>query len=130
MSAEVFKLFDGSKFNKSIVKRGFIETYHKQNDQVYETDKNKEFTFGEKNYYQRGISYLQFYMELKKDCGDFDNANTVVIRLVINALAHVFKEPYMHTTGGKEIEGKKCVGEVSTLLRLLTSRRWRLVFTL
>ena len=83
-----------------------------------------------KNDYQRGISYLQFHMELKKDCGDFNNANTVAIRLLINALAHVIKEAYMHTTGGKENEGKKFFGEVSTILRFLTSRRWRLVFTL
>ena len=45
-----------------------------------------------------------------------------VIRLVNNGFAHCFKEGVIQTTGGMEIENIKFLGQVSTIMRALTSK--------
>ena len=52
--------------------------------------------------------------------GDFTNASA--IRLVNIAFGYCFKEATLSTTGGMEIELNKHVGQVSTIMRLLTSK--------
>ena len=44
------------------------------------------------NYYQIGNTYLQFELTLQKNGGHFEEDNTDLIRLVSNALAHLFTE--------------------------------------
>ena len=85
-------------------------------------DQNIEFIFGENNnYHQIGNSYLQFDITVRKaDNNDFNNNE--VIRLVNNALAHCFKEGTIQTTGGMEIENIKFLGQVSTIMRVTTSK--------
>ena len=42
--------------------------------------------------------------------------------MINNALAHCFKEARLATTGGSDLEHIKYVGQVSTIMRLLTSK--------
>ena len=48
--------------------------------------------------------------------------NNTVLRLVNNAFAYCFKQATLATTGGIDLEGIKYVGQVSTIMRLLTSK--------
>ena len=51
--------------------------------------------------------------------------NADVIRLVNNAFAYTFKHASISTTSGSEIEINKYVGQVSTIMKVLTSKVWR-----
>ena len=57
---------------------------------------------------------------MRNTAGNFTNASA--IRLVNNAFAYCFKEATLNTTWGMDIEIKKYVGSVSTIMRLLTSK--------
>ena len=59
---------------------------------------------------------------LKKGGGNIKEDNTDVIRLVKDAFAQIFKEVYLYTTGGTEIESNNFVGHVSTIMRVQTSK--------
>ena len=126
MSLEDFQLIDNEPIDNSIIKRDFIKIYHQQGAQLNDPDQNIEFIFGENNnYHQVGNSYLQFDITVRKaDNLNFNNDDAVneVIRLVNNAFAHCFKEGVILTTGGMEIENIKFVGQVSTVMRALTSK--------
>ena len=125
MSLEDFQLIDNEPIDNSIIKRDFIKVYHQQ-AQLNDPDQNIEFIFGENNnYHQIGNSYLQFDITVRKaDNNNFNNDAAVneVIRLVNNAFAHCFKERVTQTTGVMEIENIKFVGQVSTIMRALTSK--------
>ena len=105
-----------------------MKVYHQQGAQLNDPDQNIEFMFGENNkYHQVGNSYLQFDITVRKsNNADFrvtdDAATNEVIRLVNNAFAHCFKEAVILTTGGMEIENIKFLGQVSTIMRALTSK--------
>ena len=126
MSLENFQLIDNEPHDNSMIKKGFIKVYHQQGAQLNDPDQNIEFIFGENNnYHQMGNSYLQFDITVRKaNDVNFNNDAAVneVIRLVNNAFAHCFKEGVLQTTGGMEIENIKFVGQVSTILRALTSK--------
>ena len=128
MSLEDFQLIDTEPFDNSILKRDFIKVYHQQGAQLNDPDQNIEFIFGENNNYpQFGNSYLQFDITVRKaDDNNFDVTNDAatneVIRLVNNAFAHCFKEGVIQTTGGMELENIKFLGQVSTIMRALTSK--------
>ena len=83
---------------------------------------NVEFIFGENNnYHQIGNGYLEFDITVRRnDNNDFDNDNA--IRLTNNALAYVFKESRLSTTSGLDLEHNKFFGQVSTIMRCLTSK--------
>ena len=122
MSAEDFQLIDEATIDTSIIKRDYIKIYHQQGAQLNDPNQNVEFIFGENNnYHQIGNAYLQFDITVRRDPNaNFTNAD--VIRLVNNAFAYTFKEATLSTTGGSEIEINKYVGQVSTIMRALTSR--------
>ena len=126
MSAEDFQLIDDSKIDDSIIKRDFIKIYHQHGAEVNNENQNIKFYFGENlNYIQIGNAYLEIDIEVKKAAGadppvaleDADN-----IRLVNNAFAYVFQEGRISTSAGTEIEHKKNLGHVSTIMRLLTQK--------
>ena len=78
-------------------------------------------------YHQVGYSQLAFDIAARKANGNNFNftkvpATTDLIRLVNNAFAHCFKEETTSTTGGMEIEQVKFLGQVSTIMRALTSK--------
>ena len=128
MSLEGFQLIDNEPSDNSIIKRDFIKVYHQQGAQLNDPDQDIEFNFGENNnYHQVGNSYLHFDITVRKaDNADSDVINNVatneVIRLVNNAFAPCFKEGVIQTTGGMEIENIKFMGQVSTVMRALTSK--------
>ena len=121
MSLEDFQLIDNEPIDNSIIKRDFIKVYHQQGAQLNDPDHNIEFIFGENNnFHQIGNSYLQFDITVQDPTAGF-NANAE-IRLVNNAFAYCFKEGVIQTTGGMELENIKFLGQVSTIMRCLTSK--------
>ena len=86
-------------------------------------DQNIEFIFGDNNnYHQLGNSYLQFDITVRPQRAADAFGENSPIRLVNNAFAHCFKEGVINTTGGMEIENIKFLGQVSTIMRSLTSK--------
>ena len=89
-----------------------------------DSNQNVEFIFGENNnYHQIGNAYLEFDITIRKVTDPPSNfANADQIRLVNNAFAFCFTQATLTTTGGMDIEDIKYVGQVSTVMRLLTSK--------
>ena len=128
MSLEVFQLLDNEPIDNSIIKRDFSKLYHQQCALLNDPDQNVEFVFGENdNYHQLGNSHLRFDITVRKaDGNNFnltnDPATNEVIRLVNITFAYCFKEGTMLTTGSMESEQVKFLGQVSTIMRALTSK--------
>ena len=126
MSLEDFKLIDNEPIDNSIVKRDFTKVYHQSGANLNDSNQNVEFIFGENNnYHQIGNAYLEFDITLRKIVANpadqiFENATQ--IRLINNAFAYCFTQATLTTTGGMDIEDIKYVGQVSTIMRLLTSK--------
>ena len=110
------------KIDDSIIKRDFIKVYHQHGTEMNKEIQNIEFHFGEKlNYIQIGNAYLEIDREVKKaDATNFTNADQ--FRLVNNGLAYIFQEGRLSTSAGTEIEHNKNLGNVSTIMRLLTQK--------
>ena len=71
MSLECFQFLDTESIDNSIMKRIFFKIYHKQGEQLNQSDLNTEF-FGENNdYHQIGNGYLDFDITVRKN----DNTN-------------------------------------------------------
>ena len=89
---------------------------------MIDSDQNVELIFGENNnYHQIGNSYLEFDITVHRE----DNANFTNnshIRLTNNAFAYVFKEGRLATTASGDLEHNKFVGQVSTIMRIITSK--------
>ena len=123
MSLEDFQIIDNESIDNSIIKRDFIKIYHQQGAQLNDPDQNIEFIFGDNNnYHQIGNSYLQFDILVRPQLAADAFANDSPIRLVNNAFAHCFKEGVISTTGGMEIENIKFLGQVSTIMKSITSK--------
>ena len=122
MSLEDFQLLDNEPIDNSIIKRDFTKTYHRQGDQLNQSDQNIEFIFGENNnYHQIGNAYLEFNITVRKnDSTNFHYDDP--IRLVNNAFAFCFKEARLSTTIGGDIEINKFCGPVSTIMRLISNK--------
>ena len=121
MRFEDFQLLNNEPFDNIIVKRVFLKVYHQQGANLNNPDQNLEFICGENNnYHQIGKAYLEFDKTVRDTAGAFTNASK--IRLTNNALAYCFKEARLSTTGGSDLEHNKYVGQVSTIMRLLTSK--------
>ena len=121
MSLEDFHLLDNEVFDNSIVKRDFMKVYHQQGAQLNDPDQNIKFFFGENNNYpQIGNDYLEYDITIQNPVAVFDNSSR--IRLTKNGLAFVFQEAVLATTSGSNLEHNKCVGQISTIMRVLTSK--------
>ena len=122
MSLEVFQLLDNAPIYNSIVKKDFTQTYHRQGDQLNQSDQNIEFLFGENNFYhQIGNAYLEIFITVRKN-DDTNFHNDDPVRLVNNGLAFSFKKARLYTTLGSDIEINKFCGEVSTIMRPISSK--------
>ena len=123
---EDFQLIDNEPIGNSIVKRDFTKVYHQSGANLNDSDQNVECIFGENNnYHQIGNAYLEFDISIRKVVEIPNNPNfinTDQIRLINNAFAYCFTQATLTTTGGMDIEDIKYVGQVSTIMRLLTSR--------
>ena len=121
MSFEDFQIIENEVIDNSIIKRDFINVCHQQGAQLNDPDQNIEFIFGGiNNYHQIGNSYLQFEITIRNPAANF--ADDTPIRIVKNGSAHCFKEAVVLTTGGMEIENTIYLGQVSTIMRSLTSK--------
>ena len=99
-----------------------MKIYHQQGAQLNQSDHNIDFIFGENNnYHQVGYSYLEFDITVRRedDANFTDNSAT---RLTNDAFAYRFKEVRLSITSGSDIEHNKYVGQVSTIMRVLTSK--------
>ena len=68
MSLEDFQLLDNESPVNSNIKRDFCKIYHRQGDQLNQSDQNIEFIFGENNnYHQIGNAYLKFNVIVRKN---------------------------------------------------------------
>ena len=121
MSLEDFQLIDDIQIDDSIVKRDYTKVYHQSGANLNDQNQNVEFIFGENNnHYQIGNSYLEFDITVRNTAGNFTDASA--IRLINNAFAYCFTQATLSTTGGMDLEDIKYVGQVSTIMRLLTSK--------
>ena len=126
MSLEDFQLIDNEPIDNSVVKKDFTKVYHQSGANLNDSNQNVEFIFGENNnYYQIGNTYLELDITIRKVVAapadpNFTNADQ--IRLINNAFAFCFSQATLSTTGGMDIEDIKYVGQVSTIMRLLTSK--------
>ena len=122
------ELIDNETYAKSFMKKDFIGIFHQQGANLDNLDQNIEFICGGNNRtHQIGIAYLQFHMKvLKADVKKFRITNDIVtnavIRLVSSDFACSLKETQMETTEGSDLEHNKYVGNVSTIMRISTSR--------
>ena len=77
--------------------------------------------FGENNnYHQIGNAYLEFDITVRNPAANFTDAS--VIRLVNIAFAYCFNQTTFSTTGGIDVEDIRYVGQVSSIMRLITSK--------
>ena len=122
MSLEDFQILDNEPLDNSIIKRDFTKIYHRQGDQLNQSDQNIEFIFGENNnYHQIGNAYLEFNITVRKnDSTNFHNDDPV--RLVNNGFAYCFKEGRLSTTTGSDMEINKFCGQVSTIMRAISNK--------
>ena len=122
MNLEDFQLLDTEPIDNSIIKRDFTKTYHRQGDQLKQSDQNIEFIFGEKNnYHQIGNAYLEFNITVRKN-DDTDFHYDDPFQLVNNGFAFCFKEARLSTTIGSDIEINKFCGQVSTIMRAISNK--------
>ena len=119
---EDFQLLDNEPFDNCIIKRDFTNIYHRQGDQLNQSDQNIDFIFGENNnYHQIGDAYLEFDITVgKSDDTNYHHEDSV--RLVNNGFAFCFKEPRLSTTIGSDFEIKKFCGQMSTILRVISNK--------
>ena len=108
-------------FNNSVIKRDYSKVYHQQGANLNDSNQKIDFLFGENNsYYQIGNSNLELHITVRSRAANFTNAK--VIRFVNNDFAYCFKQATLATTGGMDPEDIKYVGQVSTIMRFLTTK--------
>ena len=122
MSLEDFQLLDNEPLDNSIIKRDFTKTYHRQGDQLNQSDQIIKFIFGENNnYHHIGNAFLEFKATVRKnDTTNFHNDDP--IRLVNNAFAFSFKEARLTTSMGGDIENIKFCGQISTFMGAISNK--------
>ena len=122
MSLEDVQLLDNEPIDNSTIKRDFTKIYHRQGDQLIQSDQNIEFVFGENNnYHQKGNACLEFNITVRKNDDTnfhFDDP----VRLVNNGFAFCFKEARLSTTNGIDIEINNFCGQVSTIMRAISNK--------
>ena len=98
----------------------FTKIYHRQGDQLNQSDQNFEFIFAEnKHYHQIGNAHLEINTTVRKnDDTNFHNEDPV--RLLNNGFAFCFKEARLGTTLGSDIKINKFCGEVFTLMEAIS----------
>ena len=127
MNLEDFQLLDNEPLDNSIIKRDFTKIYHRQGDQLYQSDQNIEFIFGENNnYYQIGNAYLEFNITVRKHKTTNFHMDDPV-RLRNKGFAFCFKEARLSTSLGSDIDINKFCGQVSTIMRAISNKDGDLV---
>ena len=122
MSSEDFQLLENELPDNSIIKRDFAKVYHRQGDQLNQSDQNIEFIIGENNkYHQIGNACLEFNITVRINDGTkFPHDDP--IRLLNNGFAFSFKEARLSTTIGGDIETNKFCGPISTIMKVISTK--------
>ena len=122
MSLKDFQFLYNEPLDNSIIKRDFTKIYHRQGDQLNQSDQIIVFAFGENNnYHQIGNVYLEFNITVgKNDTTSFHNYDS--IRLVKNGFAYCFKEARLTNSIGGDIEINKFCGQISTIMRAISNK--------
>ena len=122
MSLEDFQPLDNVPLDNGIIKRDFTKLYHRQGDQLNQSDQNFEFILSENNnYHEIGNSFLEFNITIRKnDDRNFHYDDSV--RLVNNIHAFCFKEARLGTTIVSDLEINKFCGQVSTIMRAISKK--------
>ena len=121
MSLEDFQLLDNEPIDNSIIERDFSNVHHQQGANLNDPDQNVHVFFGESNnYHQIGNSHLEFEITVRNTVGNFTHASDV--RLINNAFAYCSQKGRLSTTSGSNLEHNKYIGQVSTIMCLLTSK--------
>ena len=119
---EDFQLLANEPIDNSFNKREFTKIYHRQGDQLNQSDQNIEFIFGENNkYHQIGKAYLEFNITVRKNDGTNFNYDDPV-RLVKNGFAFCFKEAGSSSTIGGDIELVNFCGPVFTIMKVISNK--------
>ena len=123
MNLEDFQLLDNEPFDNFIIKKDFLKVYHQQGAQLNDPDQKIEFIFGENNnYHQVGIAYLEFDITVSNPAPNppvFDDNSP--ISLTNNGFSYVFKEARL-STSTNDLEHNKYVGQISSIMRVVSSR--------
>ena len=121
MSLEHFQLIDNEPVDNSIIKRDYTKVYHQQGANLKDSNQNVDFIVGENNiYHQIRKAYLEFDISVRNPAANFTDAS--VNRLVNKAFAYCFKQAALATMVGMDLEEIKYVGQVSTIMSLLTPK--------
>ena len=121
MSADDYQLLDNEPFDDSIVKTDFSKVYHQQGANLNDSDQQVKFLLGENNnYHQIGNAYLECDITVQDPNAAFDNNSR--IRLNNKGLAYVIQEAVLATTSRSNLEHNKFLGQISTIMRVLTSK--------
>ena len=121
MSLEDFQLLDNEPLDSSIIKRDFTKIYHRQGDQLNQSDQNIEFIFDENNnYHQIGNAYLEFDITVRENDTNFHNDKP--ISLINNTFAFCFEEARLTNSISGDIEINKFCGQVSTIMRAISNK--------
>ena len=128
MSLEDFQLLDNEPLDNSVIKRDFTKIYHRQGDQLKQSDQKIEFVFGENNnHHQIGNAFFEFNITVRKnDDTNFQHEDPVL--LVNNGFAFCFKEARPRTTVGSDIEINNFCGLLSTIMRAISKKDGDLLF--
>ena len=122
MSLEDCQLLDNEPLDNSIIKRDFTKLYHRQGDQLNQSDQHIDFIFGENNNYHRiGNAYLDFNITVRKN-DDTNFHYDDPVRLLNNGYAFCFKEARLSTTIGSDIEIIKFCLQISTIMRVISNK--------
>ena len=120
MSLEDFQLLDNEPIDESVIKGELSQIYHQQGDQLNDRIQKLEFIFGEnKNHHQVVNSYIKFNISVRLLLAGFNIK--AEIRLINIGDAFCFDQVTISTTGGMQIEYVKILGQVSTIMRSLTT---------
>ena len=123
MNADDFHFLDNEPFDNSIVKflKDFLKVYHQQGANLNDSDQQVDVIFGKNNnYHQIGNAYFEYDITVQDPNAAFDNISR--IRSTNIGLAYVFQEAVLATTSGSNLEHNKNVEQISTIMRVLTSK--------
>ena len=119
----IIKLLDNEPIDNSIIQRDFLKVWHQQGAQLNAADQNIEFIFGENNnYHQIGNAFLEFDITVRNPTPNPPVfAHDSPIRFTNNGYAYVFQKARL-STSSTDLEHNKYVGQVSTIMRVVSSR--------
>ena len=121
MSLEVFPKLDYEPCGNCISKRDFLEINNQQGSNLKHSVQKVETMFGENNkYHEICNKYPELDIAVRNRAAFYDVSSEK--KLMEIAFNYCFKEARLSTTGGSDLEHNQYVGQISTIMRPLTSK--------